>query len=75
MEGLIEDHFSCWRADWRGLEEDEEAHLTEVSGEAWEGEVINALQGTSNKSAAGPDEISYRFIKAILKSQAGEGGD
>ena len=36
-----------------------------------EGDLREALQGTSNSSAPGPDGISYRFIKAIKDTVLG----
>ena len=33
--------------------------------------VRTALRGTSNKSAPGPDGISYRFIKTVLDTSIG----
>ena len=39
--------------------------------EELEGKVREALQGTSNRSAPGPDGISYRFIKAVLDTKLG----
>ena len=41
--------------------------------EELEENVRTALRGTSNKSAPGPDGISYRFIKTILDTRIGRG--
>ena len=37
-----------------------------------EEKVREVLQGTSNRSAPGPDGISYWFIKAVLDTRLGE---
>ena len=37
-----------------------------------EEKVREALRGTSNKSAPGPDGISYRFIKVVLDMRLGK---
>ena len=40
--------------------------------EELKGKMRKALRGTSNRSAPGPDGISYRFIKAVLDTKLGE---
>ena len=42
------------------------------STEELEEKVRDALRGTSNRSAPGPDGISYRFIKIVLDTRLGE---
>ena len=45
--------------------EDGSTGITQDNIKEMEGDLREALQGTSNCSASGPDGISYRFIKAI----------
>ena len=60
---------------WRGDEvvfDVEGGDACGYSVEELAGKVREALWGTSNRSAPGPDGISYRFIKLVLDTKLGE---
>ena len=48
---------------------EEEDAVCGYSTEELEGKVRETLRGTSNRSAPGPDGISYRLIKLVLKKK------
>ena len=48
-----------------------EAGVVELSVEELEARVQNAIRGTSNRSAPGPDGISYGPIKIVLNTKLG----
>ena len=54
-----------------GAEVEEEV-VCSYAVEELEEKVREALRGTSNRSAPGPDGISYRFIKTVLDTKLGE---
>ena len=70
VDGFVRDIF--------GEEEDGEGPEWEKAYPEWplqegtlQGMVLKAIQGTSNKSAAGPDGIGYHLIKLVLGTRLG----
>src|SRR5258706_16308628 len=72
-EALAKQHF-CWEEEGRQVGEEEENEDGGGPGYTIEelvGKLRGALQGTSNSSAPGPDNISYRFMKALVDTVFG----
>src|SRR5258706_1725937 len=73
-EALAKQHFR-WEEEGRQVGEEEEDEDREGPGYTTEelvGKLRGALQGTSNSSAPGPDNISYRFVKALMDTVFGD---
>src|SRR6266576_4187650 len=71
VEGLVGDIFG--QEDREEVYHDNEGGRGGTSGnERMEDLIRTALRGTSNKSAAGPDRIGYRLIKAVIPTKLGD---